>query len=173
MSNYAPNPEQEKVYDNLQNKTLGNVTAADIQKLTDPTFIQATNQDALITYNIVNKAAMRDGQPMPNTQKIVQSTYTDTGSNDFFVPNDGEVWKIVGGDTIGTGGTFSVQWQLKDESGTLALLFQTSVSGQEPIGKDNSNLVLPIYVSSTNYLVANVSAVVTSGRASISFIRVR
>ena len=175
MSNpqYAPNPKKQAVYNNLQNKTLGNVTAKDIQQLTDPTFIQCTNQDDLITYNIINQAAMRDGNVMPNTQKIIQATYTDTGSNDFFVPGNGEVWKIVAGDTVGSGSTGSINWQLKDAAGTIAMAFTTSVSGQEPIGKDNANLITPIYVSSTNYLVANVTAVGTSVRASISFIRVR
>ena len=48
MSNpsYAPNPKKQPVYNNLQNKTLASVEAADIQKLTDPTFIQSSNQDA-------------------------------------------------------------------------------------------------------------------------------
>jgi len=96
MSNYAPNPEQEKVYDNLQNKTLGNVTADDIQKLTDPTFIQATNQDALITYNIVNKAAMRDGNIMPNTGGILTLTQTDGNIAVDIRPPNGQVYKIMG-----------------------------------------------------------------------------
>ena len=113
--------------------------------------------------------------PISRTQKIVQATYTSTGASDFFVPGTGEVWQVVGGDTLASGGTGSIQWQLKDSSGTVALIFQTSVSGQEPIGQNstNNNLVLPIYVTKENFLVASVSAVATSVRASISFIRVR
>jgi len=96
MSNYAPNPRFEKVYDNLQNKTLANVTADDIEKLTDPTFIQATKQDALITYNIVNKAAMRDGNVMPNTGAIETKIQTDNTEFVTFRPPNGEVWKVMG-----------------------------------------------------------------------------
>jgi|TARA_R110002012_G_scaffold321906_1_gene552166 hypothetical protein len=173
MSNYAPDPLKEQVYTNLQNVTLSTVSANDIQKLTDPTFLQATNQDALLTYNLINQASMRDGQPMPNTQKIVQATYTDNGSNDFFIPGNGEVWMLIGGDTVTSGGTGTINFQLKDEAGTLAMLFIASVNGQEPIGENSTGLRYPIYVSSTNYLVANVTSVVTSVRASLSFIRVR
>ena len=173
MSDYAPDPQKEQVYTNLQNVTLSTVSANDIQKLTDPTFLQATNQDALLTYNLINQASMRDGQPMPNTQKIVQATYTDNGSNDFFIPGNGEVWMLIGGDTVTSGGTGTINFQLKDEAGTLAMLFIASVNGQEPIGENSTGLRYPIYVSSTNYLVANVTSVVTSVRASLSFIRVR
>lgn len=96
MSNYAPDPLKEKVYINLQNKTLANVSAEDIQRLTHPTFIQATNQDALITYNTVNKAAMRDGLPIPKTGQIINITASDAGNNyDILVPEPGEVWSVI------------------------------------------------------------------------------
>lgn len=173
MSDYAPDPKNQQVYTNLQNVTLSSVTANDIQKLTDPTFIQATNQDDLITYNIINQAAMRDGLPMPGTQRIVQTTYTDTGSNDFFVPGKSEIWQLIGGDTVTNGGTGTINFQLKDEAGTLAMLFIASVNGQEPIGENSTGLKYPIFISDTNYLVANVTGVATSVRASLSFIRIR
>ncbi len=96
MSNYAPDPRAEKVYDNLQNKTLADVTAEDIQKLTDPTFIQATNQDALLTYNTINQAAMRNGGPMPQTSKVVNTgNLDDTGTVVVFRPAVGEVWQLM------------------------------------------------------------------------------
>jgi hypothetical protein len=175
MSNpsYAPNPKKQPVYTNLQNKKLSDVSGKDIQQLTDPTFIQASNQDALLTYNIINQAAMRDGLPMPGTQKIVQANYTDTGSNTFFRPDPSEVWLLIGGDTVTSGGTGTINFQLSDESGTLAMLFIASVNGQEPIGENSTGLKYPIYVSYENYLIANVTSVATSVRASISFIRVR
>jgi len=134
----------------------------------------AENQDALLTYNLINQAAMRDGLPMPNTQRIVQATYTGTSDDaDFFKPNEGEVWMLVGGDTLGSGGTGTISFSLKDEAGTLALLFITSINGQEPIGENSTGLQYPIYVSSTNWLFANITSVATSVRASLSFIRVR
>ena len=53
------------------------------------------------------------------------------------------------------------------------MLFIASVNGQEPIGENSTGLKYPIYVSYENYLIANVTSVATSVRASISFIRVR
>ncbi len=98
MSNpqYAPNPKKQTVYTNLQNKKLANVTADDIQKLTDPTFIQSTNQDALITYNTINQAAMRDGNIMPDKGGIETQIQTDNTLYLTFRPPKGEVWKIMG-----------------------------------------------------------------------------
>ena len=171
--NYAPDAKKQDAYTQLQNFKLSNVTAQDIDRVTQNTFIQATNQDALITYNTINKAAMRDGQPMPETQKLVQATYTDNGSNDFFVPSKGEVWILVGGDTLATGGTGTVSFQLKQSDGKVALLFIASVNGQEPIGDNSTGLKYPIYISSTNWLVANVTAVATAVRPTLSFIRIR
>jgi len=173
MSNYAPNPKKQSIYEGLAQQKLSDVTAAEIELFTKPTFIQAENQDALFTYNLINQAAMRDGMPMPNTQRIVQRTFTDTGSNDFFVPGDSEIWVLVGGDTVTSGGTGTINWQLKDEAGTLAMLFISSINGQEPIGDNSTGLKYPIYISNKNYLVANVTTVATSVRASLSFIRIR
>tara|TARA_R110002072_G_scaffold17063_2_gene65514 strand:- start:143 stop:685 length:543 start_codon:yes stop_codon:yes gene_type:complete len=106
MSNpqYAPNPKNQKVYRNLQNKKLSDVTAKDIQQLTDPTFIQATNQDALITYNMLNKAIMRDGLPIPGTGVIINITADTAGASaTILTPNKGEVYSIVALSYIVTG----------------------------------------------------------------------
>lgn len=96
MSDYAPDPKKQLVYTNLQNKTLSDVTALDIERLTDPTFIQATNQDALITYNIVNKAAMRDGGPMPDKGTVLVLTQADDADVQYVQPAKGEVFEIMG-----------------------------------------------------------------------------
>ena len=173
MSNYAPDPKKERIYSDLATIPLSEVTSLQINTLTNPVTLSASNQDALITMNIVNKAAMRDGQPMPETQKLVQATYTDNGSNDFFVPSKGEVWILVGGDTVTSGGTGTINFQLKQSDGKVALLFIASVNGQEPIGDNSTGLKYPIYISSTNWLVANVTSVATSVRPTLSFIRIR
>ena len=96
MSDYAPNPEAQDIYKGLAQQKLGDVTGSQISNLTDPVFIQAENQDRLITMNIINEAAMRDGQIMPNSGGIL--TYTQTVANEAvnIIPPDGEVWKIQG-----------------------------------------------------------------------------
>jgi hypothetical protein len=96
MTDYAPDPKLEQVYRNLQNLKLSTVSANDIEKLTDPTFLQATNQNALLTYNIINSAAMRDGGPMPQTSKVVSTgQLSDTGTVVAFRPAFGEVWQLM------------------------------------------------------------------------------
>ena len=68
MTNYAPDPKKERIYSDLATIPLSEVTAEQIKTLTDPVTLSASNQDALITMNTVNKAAMRDGQIMPQSQ---------------------------------------------------------------------------------------------------------
>ena len=95
-NNYSPDPRKQAIYTNLQNFKLSNVSAKNIQQLTDPTFIQSTNQDALITYNLVNKAAMRDGGPMPGTSQVVNTgNLDDTQTVVVFRPAVGEVWQLM------------------------------------------------------------------------------
>jgi len=169
--------EKNRLFEEFDTEKLEAFSADNLDSFRDQVFIEEGNRDLvddLIRFGYMNNQFSSSG-PISRTQKIVQQTYTSTGSNDFFVPGTGEVWQVVGGDTLASGGTGSIQWQLKDSSGVLALIFQTSVSGQEPIGQNstNNNLLLPIYVTKENSLVANVSTVATSVRASISFIRVR
>lgn len=169
--------DKNRLFEEFDTEKLESFTADNLDSFRDQVFIEEKNRDLvddLIRFGYMNNQFSSSG-PISRSQKIVQATYTSTGANDFFVPGTGEVWQLVGGDTLGTGGTGSIQWQLKDSSGTVALIFQTSVSGQEPIGQNstNNNLMLPIFVTKENFLVAQVSAVATSVRASISFIRVR
>jgi hypothetical protein len=105
MSNYAPDPKKQLVYTNLQNKTLSDVSATDIQRLTDPTFIQATNQDALLTYNTINTAAFRnDSCPIPGTSKLIKATATDSNKTLLFTPNEGEIWQLLGATVLADSG---------------------------------------------------------------------
>ena len=96
MSNYAPDPSKELIYGNLQHKTLSSLTASEVQTLTDPTFIQPDNQDALITYNLINRAAFRDDSGViPGSSICVKATVTDTNSVVAFTPAKGEVWQVM------------------------------------------------------------------------------
>ena len=175
MSNYAPDPSFEKVYDNLQNKTLADVTAEDIQKLTDPTFIQATNQDALLTYNTINQAAMRNGSPIPKTQKIVEFTCDDSGSSNavVFTPSKGEVWSITSGSFASSGGTSRLFLFLKDNVNTLSMEIadESASSGQQnPLDPFNTPFILDENMS----ILATVSVTdSTSSAVRLSCIRIR
>jgi hypothetical protein len=182
------------VLDQLQTKTVGAPPSttgltgdqlpetifdvADFDTVKNQVTLQLSNLELLNVLNTVGQVTNTQSQsgPIPDTQKIIQRTYTATTDDEiFFRPDPGQVWQLVGGDTVGSGGTGSIQWSLTPDSSTFALIFQTSVSGQEPIGQNstNNNLMQPILISHTNYLYANISAVATSVRATLSFIRVR
>ena len=96
MSDYAPNPEAQDIYKGLAQQKLSDVTGSQIQNLTDPVFIQAENQDRLITMNIINEAAMRDGLPIPDSGGVAQYTQTSNAAAPIIRPPKGEVWNIKG-----------------------------------------------------------------------------
>jgi len=120
---------------------------------------------------LVNKSQLRDGNPMPDQGKVVQTT----GDSDRiqFQPEAGQVWQFVGGDILEQAtGTFSVNFQLIDsDTGNIALLFQSSTTGQEVIGRDTAYYAVPIIVTNTLYLNADVTA--GTGRISTAFVRIR
>ena len=172
MSNYAPDPKKQLVYTNLQNKTLSNVSADDIDKLTDPTFLQATNQDALITYNIINQSAFRNsGTPMPNTGIIKSVTATDNGTLTVFRPNLGEVYLVSGADITATGGAVRFKWNLTDGVTSIEIKDVSATSATVPLDITTS----PLYIDNNMFLQVNFSAITGSveGNVKIGLIRTR
>ena len=173
-----PSPSHSNVYEQLRTIKASDLTRSQLDVIRDPLFLDGSSEDVLRRIKLIGEVTdqLSTSGPIPRTQKIIQATYTDTGDDaDFFKPGVGEVWQLIGGDTLGTGGTGSINWSLKDDDGVLALVFQTSVNGQEPIFQNstNNNIPSPLYITSDNWLYANITAVATSVRASISFIRVR
>ena len=177
---FAPPPKDSSLYQQLESTTLQTLTPDQLDTIRAKTFSQGTegNEDEYRRLLLLGLGAdkLSISGPLPGTQKIIQTTYTSTGDDaDFFKPDQGEVWQIVGGDTLAVGGTGSIGWNLTNSDGEFALIFQTSVSGQEPIFQNtqNANLGFPLYITHENWLYANVIAVATSVRPTISFIRVR
>ena len=192
MSNpqYAPNPKNQKVYRNLQNKKLSDVTAKDIQQLTDPTFIQATNQDALITYNMLNKAMMRDGGIMPDEGGIITQTQTSGSVAIQFRPPKGEVWKVMGisiNNTETPTGTNAYYWFLSDDASnlsdlpsTLREVFYSSFSSSSTTLAAETvfeEVFQPFYITNSMYIrmYSNMSNVGTGGNVDfrLAYMRVR
>ena len=180
------------ILDQLQTKTVGAPPSttgltgdqlpetifdiADFETVKNQVTLQLSNLELLNVLNTIGQVTNTQSQsgPIPGTQKIIQATYTSTTDDAiFFQPDKGQVWQLVGGDTLGTGGTGTINWSLKDSNGVLALMFISSINGQEPIGDNSTGLKYPIFVSHDNFLFANVTSVATSVRASLSFIRVR
>ena len=179
MSNpsYAPNPKKQPVYTNLQNKTLADVEAADIQKLTDPTFIQATNQDALMTYNTINKAAMRDGLPMPETSVIVVASATESGTAvTVKSPNRGEVYMILNAHVSVSGGSGSIahEFYFTDNNNSRSMLwfYNSSTSSNLTLQQD-TDWTPPFFFDSNQVFTYEATGTFTTSQLSIMMIRVR
>lgn len=177
MSDYAPDPKKQLVYDNLQNKTLANVTATDIQRLTDPTFIQATNQDALLTYNTVNKAAMRDGSAIPETMVIGVGQVTDSGVGvNIFTPSRGEVWAIQSGSAAmdSRSGTITHELYWVDNVSSREMLwFNQSSTDNTIILSDDDNWLGDKFIDSNITLKYEATGTFGTSVISILLYRVR
>ena len=177
LPNASP-PEDSRLYTLFKGQKIEDFSADDIDKLRDSIFFEAQSEDLLRRLLLFGAVSGQQsfGGPIARTQKIIQKTYTSTGDDeDFFTPGSGEVWQLIGGDTLAGGGTGTAAFSLRDSSDVRALQFQTSVSGQEPIFQNinNNNIPGPIFVSAENKLYIDIQAVVSSLRVSISFIRVR
>lgn len=170
----AGDPEESILYQQLRSKKLEDLTPDQLDSWRDQIFVNGDNEDDIRRLILLYMASGNLGtSPIPRTQKIIQKTYTSTGDDEiFFQPSPGEVWQLVGGDTLGTGGTGTINWSLKDSDGVLALMFISSINGQEPIGDNSTGLKYPIFITNENFLFANVTSVATSVRASLSFIRI-
>ena len=177
ISDYAPDPKKQQVYENLQNKTLSNVQAGDIQRLTDPTFIQATNQDALLTYNTINQAAMRDGSSMPGTATIKLAQVTDSGvAVDVFTPGKGEVWCLQSGTATVTDQSGNVVHELlwTDNTNSRSLIWYYMQSGNSiQIFSDDTNWLGDKYFDENITLSYEATGTLTNSVLSVLLFRVR
>ena len=116
------------------------------------------------------------GSPIPGSQKIIQVLWesSDTTAKDIFRPNEGELFQVVGGDILTSGGTGTVNIKLIDAAGTHCLLMIASVSnGQEPLKVDAGNaLSAPIYVSYENWLYGSNLVNAGTVRVTLSVVQI-
>ena len=163
----APKP---KLWDQLNPLTLGGsnaATATNITRQTNPIHIQSSNRQALSDTVLINKATMRDGNPIPDTGKIVQTS--GDADRTQFQPEIGECWLFIGGDWLSTSGTSAMNVELRDSDGNATLLFAESTSGQVPLSP--ALYGAPLYVTNALYLYANITS--GEGRLSTAFVRIR
>ena len=157
------------LWDQLNTKTIKDVASEDIQRQSNAIHLEESNRQALMDIVLINLAQQRDGTPMPDQGKVVQTT----GDADRiqFQPNPGEVWKLVGGGILETGtATFTVKFKRVDLAGNSAFIGQSSSTGQEPITVD-AFFEGEVYVTNSLYLYTDVTA--GEGRVSTAFVRVR
>ena len=155
------------VWNQLNTKKIGDSPSNEIAIVTDAIHLQESNIDALQATHLINQVTFRDGLPIPDEGKIVQTS----GDADRiqFQPNAGEVWLFIGGDWLSTSGTSNMNIQLTDADGNTTLLFAESTSGQAPLSPALYGAA--IYVTNTLYLYANITS--GEGRLSTAFVKVR
>ena len=84
----------DEIYSNLNSKKLSDVSATDIDTVTEPLHIQRTNEGALRTTVLVNAASMRDGGVIPGTMILDLVTEESNGYYDVFTASEGECWMV-------------------------------------------------------------------------------
>lgn len=155
------------VWNQLNTKKIGDSPSNEIATVTDAIHLQESNIDALQATHLINQVTFRDGLPIPDEGKIVQTS----GDSDRiqFQPEKGECWLFIGGDWLSSSGTSAMNIELRDADGNATLLFAESTSGQVPLSPALYGASL--YVTNTLYLYANITS--GEGRLSTAFVKVR
>lgn len=189
MSNYAPDPKNSNLYENLVEKTIENVTAEDITRLTNPTRLSSDNQDQLLIIKTINNAIMRDGGPMPGTSKVVTTAALDnTGTVLVFRPEIGEVYQLMAMslDPDGTNAAHRGIGYIVDFSTLASPTDPTNLSGASFVEIFDASLSTsaesltydtPLFIDRNTYFALNVVTLDTAAgdtlKLKIAMIRVR
>ena len=162
-------PSDENIFSNLNPKTLGDVSATDINRTTRDVHIERKNIDALATTVLVNKATFRgDGGPIPGTARCYEVETDTTEKLAFFTPEAGECWLCTGVST-GTMNGIAIL-KLQDQ---VAPNVEVEV-GQESAAHVNFTPVqTPIYIDENVNLIVSFSSPTGDCYVQAGFIRVR
>jgi hypothetical protein len=167
------------IYDNLNSFTLGNVPASNVNNQQEPVNIMKVNEDRLDQLNRINKSLFRDGNPMPNTMKIVSVTLSEEDTvYTVLQPAKGEVWMLQQATYKRNSGSSSAEAYLSyfDGTTTASFLYINSSTSTENILTSDDN-----YAGNTFYFDNNCYFIVerrTGGGGNIfdlicTFARVR
>jgi len=181
MSNYAPDPKKSNLYDQLVTRSVENVTAEDITILTNPVKLSSVNQDQLIMMKIINDAVMRDGSPMPNSMKIVSTTFTDNSRNVIFTVNKGEVYQLMTIGAVATNPSGDNAYQFfmggTDTDGLQALLkwyYYSTTNNTGPVFQGDADFPdMPMYFDESTTMQLEIGGTFDSVKVQVAMIRVR
>lgn len=108
------------ILEQLNEKTLGSGSdATSIQTVTDNIHLTNGNKDLLKVVELINRATMRDGNPIPGTGQVSKTLITDgdTGHYTIFQPPKGEIWEVCSISVKPTAtGTINLSVSLEDST---------------------------------------------------------
>ena len=126
-------PSHEPIWDQLNSKKIGDNAGTVIQAQSNPVHLEYNNKGTLEDINLVNRATMRDGSPIPKTCQVKSVALTDNSRTPVFTPNEGEVWQLIAGSSIADQSpaqttSYYMYYQCNDQDGTAKLVYVGSVS---------------------------------------------
>jgi len=96
---FAPPPKESSLYQQLESTTLNTLTADQLDTIKGKTFSQGTegNEDEYRRLLLLGLAAdkISTSGPIPGTAKVVEISYDDNEYLNYFIPGEGEVWKVM------------------------------------------------------------------------------
>jgi len=121
---------KNSIYDQLNSFTLGDVPAANVNNQQEPVNIMKVNESRLDQLNRINKSLFRDGNPMPQTMKIVSVTLNENDVKKTLIqPTKGEVWKLLQASVVRSSGTGTTDFYIQYYDGTNEANFLFAATG--------------------------------------------
>ena len=176
---FAPPPKESKVYDDLKNIKVADVTAAQMSSLKGDVYAQGVDgaEDEMRRLRLLGTVSnsASDSGPIPGTMQVVSTgALTSTGTVTVFQPAAGTVYQVIAmsqapeGDP---GEAYRGLGRLTDgsgESGTVEIFDVSGTGAAEALTFDT-----PLYLTNEVYLQYYVVTVATSLELKIVVVRVR
>jgi hypothetical protein len=112
---YAPPPKESKVYRDLKNLKVSEITADQLDTLKEAVYAQGIDgaEDELRRLKLLGEVSNQNSSagPIPGSMKITTTeiTYAETGAatgyKTIFVPQKGEVWQFLAASSAFSGGS--------------------------------------------------------------------
>jgi hypothetical protein len=131
----------EKFLDRLNTKTVGDAPSFNIDKLSSPTHLMQKNKEVLEQIDLVNRATLRDGSPMPN-EMVIKTVTINESTTKFTIlrPEKGEVFRLQQMSLVRTAGSGTTQFYVQYYDGTNeASAIYASTGGTELILTSDDN----------------------------------
>ena len=133
------------IWDQLNTRTLfgsEKATAQQVNRQEKDIHLEEKNRSLLADVNLINKALMRDGSPIPATGKVEKIQSSDSGTKTpGFNPNPGEVWELFGFgiiDMAGRSGSVTHDVMLYDGTNYSYIALEAASSNSFPIGQGST-----------------------------------